>query len=132
MSDSKQPEDKLEKIYVGTGFHWGLAAILLLIVLVAVVAAQNTHDVTFEFLWFEWTIPLFVVILVVVVSAVVLIEVAGWLWRRRRRQLLTDRDELRRLRTDAVKPKVPITPVRPVPTDPRPPESRTASEDEDS
>ena len=130
MSEIKQPEGKLEKIYVGTGFHWGLAAVLLLIVLVAVVAAQNTHDVTFEFLWFDWIIPLFVVILVVVVSAVVLVEVAGWLWRRRRRRLLTDRDELRRLRTDVVKPKVLITPA-PTPAEPEPPDSEAVSEDEE-
>jgi hypothetical protein len=73
------------------------------------VAAQNTDKVRFEFLWADWTVPLFVVILVVVVGAVVLVEVAGWLWRRRRRRLLTERDELKRLRVGATEPKVPIT-----------------------
>ena len=111
---------------MGTGFHWGLAAVLLLIVLVAVVAAQNAHDVRFKFLWFDSFIPLFVVILVVVVSEVVLVEVAGWLWRRRRRRMLTDRDELRRLRTDSVTTKVPITPMVPVPV-----EEETALPEED-
>jgi uncharacterized integral membrane protein len=102
MSDHKP-----ERVYVGTGFHWGLATLLALITLVAVLAAQNTHSVRVEFLFLEGDVPLFVLILVTAIVAIVLTEVAGWLWRRSRRRLLSAREELERLRSPAGKEPMP-------------------------
>ena len=84
-----------------TGFPWGAAVLLVGVVLVAVFAVQNTESVHVEFLWFEGRFPLAIVILVTAVAAVLLAELAGLVYRRRRRRLISDRAELKRLRDES-------------------------------
>ena len=65
-----------------------------------ILAAQNTQQVTLEFLSFEIDTPLIVVVLAAVLVGVVLDEIVGWVYRARRRRTLTDREELKHLRAD--------------------------------
>lgn len=70
------------------------------IILVVVFAVQNTSQVPLRFLWWEGSFPLAIVILGTAGIAVVLDELAGVAYRRRRRRRLADKEELARLRTE--------------------------------
>lgn len=98
MSDRQ--ETPRERIFVGTGLFWGFIVVLLLAVAVVILAAQNTRPVRFEWLWYQISTPLVVVILVTALVSVVFAELIGVAWRRRRRTMLSEREELRRLRTE--------------------------------
>lgn len=84
--------------YRGTGIVWGGLLVVLLAVGLIVVAFQNSHDVEFDFLWINTTAPLVLIIAIAIAAAIVIDEVVGFVWRRRRRSRLRDRDELKRLR----------------------------------
>lgn len=91
------PERKVE--YRGTGFYVGLVAILLFALVLLVLAVQNTQEVDVAFFGWLFTVPLFAVAIGAALLAVVLDELIGLVWRRRRRALLEERTELDRLRT---------------------------------
>lgn len=82
----------------GTGVSVALVVGVVLAVLAIVVAVQNTEDVNVDFLGWEVDAPLLAVILTAAVAGVLLDEILGFFWRRRRRGQLADRAELRRLR----------------------------------
>jgi uncharacterized integral membrane protein len=84
--------------YRGTGFYVGLVAILLFAVVLLVLAVQNTQEVDVAFFGLEFTVPLFAVAIGAAILAVVLDELIGLVWRRRRRTRLEDRAELDHLR----------------------------------
>jgi uncharacterized integral membrane protein len=77
---------------------WGLVMFLVLIALVVVFAVQNTADVPLEFLGWNGSYPLAVVIIAVILVTVVLDEILGVFLRRRRRRRIAEKEELRRLR----------------------------------
>jgi uncharacterized integral membrane protein len=58
----------------------------IIVILVAIFVAQNTEDVSFEFLWvnFEW--PLWLVLTIVFVLGAVAGQGLMWLRRRNRRR----------------------------------------------
>jgi uncharacterized integral membrane protein len=85
--------------YRGTGFYVGLVAILLFALALLVLAVQNTQEVDVDFLGFAFTVPLFAVAIGAAILAVVLDELIGLVWRRRRRTRLEERAELDRLRS---------------------------------
>lgn len=93
-------QDQKDKVYKGTGLYWGFLAVLLMLVALVVLAAQNTDPVSFRFLFWELNYPLIAIILAVVGVTVLLDELVGWVWRRRRRKVLAEREELRRLRAE--------------------------------
>ena len=64
----------------------GLVAAVLLVVALIFFVVQNGDDVAFEWLVFDMTGPLWVVILVAAVGGAVLNEVFGFVRRRRRRR----------------------------------------------
>lgn len=64
----------------------GLAAAVLLVVALIFFVVQNGDDVAFEWLVFDMTGPLWVLILVSAVAGAVLNEVFGFVRRRRRRR----------------------------------------------
>jgi uncharacterized integral membrane protein len=64
----------------------GLAAAVLLVVALIFFVVQNGDDVAFEWLVFDMTGPLWVVILVAAVAGAVLNEVFAFARRRRRRR----------------------------------------------
>lgn len=84
--------------YRGAGIMWSAVALLVAIAAFLVVVVQNTHDVVFEFLWFDTTISLSLALAITFGTALVLGEVIGFVWRRRRRTRRRERDELKRLR----------------------------------
>lgn len=84
--------------YRGTGIIWSAVGLLVAIALFVVIAFQNTHDVDFEFLWFDVATPLSLILVITFGIALVLGEVIGFVWRHRRRTRLREREELRRLR----------------------------------
>lgn len=86
--------------YTGTGVTVVLFALFLLVVALIIVLAQNTDPVPFRFLGFEAEPPLFVVLLVTAAGAAAATELLGGIWRRRRRRQRTEREELRRLRSE--------------------------------
>lgn len=87
-----------ERVFVGTGLFWGLIVGFILAVAVIVLAAQNTGDVTISFLVWEFSTSLIVVILGSILIGIVLDELFGLVYRKRRRRTLRERDELKRLR----------------------------------
>lgn len=103
LSPTPKPEPtKVEtrRVFVGTGVFWGLVIAALLAVAVIVLAAQNTQQITVEFLSFSIDTSLIVVLLAAVLVGVVLDEIIGWVYRARRRRTLTEREELKHLRAD--------------------------------
>ena len=86
------------RTFVGTGFYWPAMAGTLLSIVILVLIFQNTDSVKLEWLWFDIEAPLVVIVLVTALTTGLLTELFGWLWRRRRRRMLTDRAELRDLK----------------------------------
>jgi uncharacterized integral membrane protein len=66
----------------------GLALAGLIVVGVAIFVAQNTEDVEFEFLWFNFVWPLWLVLVIVFVLGGLTGQ--GLLWLRRRRNRRND------------------------------------------
>jgi uncharacterized integral membrane protein len=87
-----------ERHFVGTGLFWGLVVGLVLAVFVIILAAQNTQSITFSFIGWDWSTPLIVVILVSLLVGIVLDEIVGLIFRARRRRILAEREELKRLK----------------------------------
>jgi uncharacterized integral membrane protein len=91
---------EVHRVFVGTGLFWGLVVGALLTVIVIILAAQNTQQVTVKFLPFEIGTPLIVVLLASLLIGVILDEIIGWAYRARRRRTLTEKEELKRLRAE--------------------------------
>jgi len=89
----EKPEDK-------EGIRWSLIAGLVLITAITVLAAQNTQNVTLNFLGWDGRAPLIAIILGTTVVAILFDEAVGFVWRRRRRKELAEKEELKRLRSE--------------------------------
>jgi uncharacterized integral membrane protein len=87
-----------ERVFVGTGLFWGLIVGVVLAVAVVILAAQNTGRITVSFLGWDFSTPLIVVVLGALLIGVVVDELFGLVYRKRRRRTLRERDELQRLR----------------------------------
>lgn len=103
--------DRVE--YSGTGFYVGLAAILVFALMLLILAVQNTQDVDVAFLGWDFTVPLFAVAIGAALAAIILDELIGLVWRRRRRALLAERAELSSLRQQASERSVDPVPAEP-------------------
>ncbi len=77
-----KPDGKGKKLSIPPG----LVAAALLVAALIFFVVQNGDDVAFEWLVFDMTGPLWVVILVAAVAGAVLNEVLGFVRRRRRRR----------------------------------------------
>ena len=97
---TRKPATKVEHHpqFVGTGVFWGLVVGVILAVIVVVFAAQNTQSATIKVLPWDWSSPLFVVVLISLLIGIVLDEIVGLLYRARRRRRLAEKEELKRLR----------------------------------
>jgi uncharacterized integral membrane protein len=87
-------------VFVGTGLFWGLIVGVILAVAVIILAAQNTRTATISFLGWDFSTPLIVLILGSLLIGIVLDELFGLVYRRRRRRTLRDKDQLERLREE--------------------------------
>jgi len=77
---------------------WGLGGFLLAALLLTVFVVQNTENIKVKFLWWDWTLPLAMIIFGVALFAIVFDELAGVFYRRRRRSRAAEKAELERLR----------------------------------
>jgi uncharacterized integral membrane protein len=93
QSEQKQAELVPAK---GTGFSATLIIGVVVAVLVIILAAQNTGHVRFHFLWWHVRSPLIVIILATALAGIVVDEVGGLFWRRRRRRVTRAGRRLRR------------------------------------
>lgn len=91
-------EPTWERSFVGTGLFWGLIVGVILALVVIILAAQNTGTITVSFLGWSFSAPLIALILGGLLVGVVVAELFGLVYRKRRRRTLKERDELRRLR----------------------------------
>ncbi len=85
--DRSASQDKTDKSRVSAG----LVGMLVLAAVLLIFIFQNTQDVKVDWLIFDATSPLWLLLLVTAIAGALLAEVAGWLLRRRR-----DRREGRR------------------------------------
>lgn len=83
---------------LGTGIAWSVILLLFGIALVVVFSVQNTDPVPVKFLWMEGQFPFAIVILVTVGVIILLTELIGLSYRRRRRRRVAEREELRKYR----------------------------------
>lgn len=97
-SNQTAPEAMRERVFVGTGLFWGLIIGVLLAVAVVILAAQNTDRINVSFLGWDFSTPLIAVVLGALLIGVVVDELFGLVYRKRRRRTLRERDELQRLR----------------------------------
>lgn len=100
-ADAPADETRTEaqKEYRGVGIMWSGVAIVALIAVVLIAAIQNTQNVEFDFLWFDASLPLILILGITFGIALVASETVGFVWRHRRRKRHQERDELRRLRS---------------------------------
>jgi len=96
--DAATAEPEHHREFVGTGVFWGLVVGVILALIVVVFAAQNTQSATIKVLPWDWSSPLFVVVLISLLIGIVLDEIVGLLYRARRRRRLAEKEELKRLR----------------------------------
>jgi uncharacterized integral membrane protein len=80
-------------------FSWSLAVFLLIGLGFVVFAVQNAVDVPVEFLIWDFTVSLPLLLVVTALIAVIADEVVGLIRRRRRRQRMAEREELKRYRS---------------------------------
>jgi uncharacterized integral membrane protein len=71
--------------YEGVGIAAGFIALVVAAVAVLIVVGQNVERVPFEFLLWETDVPLAVLLLATALAALVLGELVGLIWRKRRR-----------------------------------------------
>jgi uncharacterized integral membrane protein len=83
------------------GPRWGLIIGIILAIPLIVFLAQNTQSVEINFINWSAQVPLVSVLAATVVLTVIITEVIGLFVRRRRRRVLAERAELRRLRSSS-------------------------------
>ena len=67
-------------------FPWRLVSALTLFGLVVIFALQNTSSVDVTFLFWDFGIPLIVIIVATMAASVVLGDLLDWWWRRRKKK----------------------------------------------
>ena len=87
-----------QRVFVGTGWFWGLILGLLLAAAFVIFVFQNTQTVEVQWLGFTFTAPLIGLLLATALIAIIIDQVAGVLYRRRRRRVRSEREELERFR----------------------------------
>lgn len=96
-SEAESVPTATRREYRGTGIIWALVATATAGLILLVLIVQNTETVVVHFLWFTWSVSLVVLVLATILLTVCVAESIGLVWRHRRRQQLTNRDELRRI-----------------------------------
>ena len=67
-------------------FPWRLVSALVVFGIIVVFALQNTQSVDVNFLFWDFSIPLIVVITATMVLSVVFGDMIDWWWRRRKKK----------------------------------------------
>src|SRR5689334_15362030 len=87
--------------YKGTGVWPQVVAGIVLAVAIVIFIAQNTHAIHMKFLWVHFRTSPAVLTLGTAVATLIVAVALGAALRRRRRRVLTEREELARLRSEA-------------------------------
>jgi len=95
------PEPEQHRVFAGTGISWAFIFGVLLTVAVIVLAVQNTDAVPVTLYFWETSAPLIIVMVVTGLAAILIDELIGMIIRRRKRKVLAEREELKRLRAKA-------------------------------
>jgi uncharacterized integral membrane protein len=114
-----EPKHRRRARLHGLGWWWTFAVALVLGGVVIVAIAQNSHTVRVHYVVWQTRVSLIVVVLTTALAAILLDEVGGLIWRRRRRARIARRNELSELRTQRRLPDesasgetvVPLAPV---------------------
>ena len=80
----EQVDDEFGADVDGSGPPWKLLALLVVVVALAIFFFQNGSDTQIEFLWFDFTWPVWAVIGISVLIGIVLDRLGTWQWRRAR------------------------------------------------
>lgn len=84
----------------GPGFAVAFAALVIVSIALISLVWQNQEAVPLEWLWISTEVPLFVIVLVTALIAVLIDELVGLVWRTRRQRRLSEKEELKRLRSE--------------------------------
>jgi uncharacterized integral membrane protein len=79
----QQPKAETPNLWVGP-----LLTFIVLLVPTLILVFSNTDSKTLHFAGFEWTAPLWVILLATFAAGIIVTQLFGWLWgvfRRRRR-----------------------------------------------
>ena len=95
------PEAEQHRVFAGTGISWAFIFGVLLTVAIIVLAIQNTEAVPVTLYFWETSAPLIIVMVVTGLAAILIDELIGMIIRRRKRKVLAEREELKRLRAKA-------------------------------
>jgi uncharacterized integral membrane protein len=95
------PEPEPHRVFAGTGISWAFIIGVILTAAIIVLAVQNTDLVPVQLYLWEAEAPLIIVMLVTALVAILIDELIGLVIRRRKRRVLAEREELRRLRAKA-------------------------------
>ena len=100
----ERPPEESAKGFRGTGIYASLIVGFLVAAALLIFVAQNTESVHLE--WLAWSIgvPVAALLLGSVLVGSLLTVIGGLFWRRRRRRVLTEREELRHLRSSTRPP----------------------------
>ena len=85
-SDKPDRFEALDEPDSGRRFGAGAVGVGLLAIALGAFVVQNPDDVKVEWLFFSFTLPLWLLLVVTSALALVLGELVGWLWRRRKRE----------------------------------------------
>jgi uncharacterized integral membrane protein len=92
------PEPEQQRVFAGTGISWAFIFGVILTAAIIVLAVQNTDEVPVKLFFWETQAPLIIVMLVTALVVVLIDELIGMIIRRRKRRVLAEREELKRLR----------------------------------
>ncbi len=67
-------------------FPWRLVSALVVFGIIVIFALQNTDSVDVNFLFWDFSIPLIVLITATMVLSVVFGDMIGWWWKRRKKK----------------------------------------------
>ncbi len=95
------PAEVERRVFAGTGISWAFIFGTLVTVAIIVLAVQNTDPVPIQLYFWKMEAPLIIVMLVTALAAIVIDEMIGLIIRRRKRRILGEREELRRLRAQS-------------------------------
>lgn len=91
----------LVRMYLGTDAYAPVVVGFLAAVALVILVAQNTSDVAVHWLTWSITVPSGAVMLAAVLAGSLLTILGGLSWRRRQRWILSELEDLRRLRERA-------------------------------
>jgi uncharacterized integral membrane protein len=86
VEESLQPEQRPGRAADREGVPWGAILLLLWAVLLIVFSVQNAENTPVEFLVWDWSIPVALLVMITALATLVLTGLGFAFYRRRRRQ----------------------------------------------